>query len=251
MSLLDHLSFQLYSARLMPTLEAQFDLLAEVGYRLVEPWGGLLGEPDRLRRLLDQHGMRAPSCHVGIERLREDCAGTARLMAGLGITTAIVPAPVEGERQMDAAGWQRLGAELQGWVQPLADHGLTLGWHNHHWEYAPLPDGRLPLDVMFDAAPGLVWEADLAWIVRGGADPVAELAKRPGRTPFVHVTDIAPAGTCLDEDGWADVGHGVLDWAAIMAAVRAAGATTFVVEHDKPSDARRFARRSYETISRW
>ena len=54
-----------------------------------------------------------------------------------------------------------------------------------------------------------------------------------------------------DEDGWADVGHGALDWPPILAAINAAGMRTFIVEHDKPSDAERFARRSYETISGW
>jgi sugar phosphate isomerase/epimerase len=43
----------------------------------------------------------------------------------------------------------------------------------------------------------------------------------------------------------------VLDWPPIMAAVSAAGASIYVVEHDKPSDAERFARRSFETISHW
>jgi sugar phosphate isomerase/epimerase len=250
-SYLDRLSFQLYSARLMPTLEDQFDMLARVGYRLVEPWGGLLAEPERLQGLLDKHAMLAPSCHVGIDRLRDDAAGTAALLKGLGVETAIVPAPPQGKFENDEDGWRALGAELQGYAAAMADAGLALAWHNHAWEYKPTASGRIPLDLIFEAAPDLQWEADIAWIVRGGGDPVAELAKRPGRTPLVHVKDIAPQGECADEDGWADVGHGVLDWTSIMAAVDDAGATTFVVEHDKPSDAERFARRSYETIARW
>jgi sugar phosphate isomerase/epimerase len=248
---LDRLSFQLYSARLMPTLEDQFDMLERIGYRLVEPWGGLLDEPERLRGLLDSYAMQAPSCHVGIERLRSDPPGTAALLRGLGVEIAVVPAPPQGRFDNDEAGWRALGAELQTYAAPMADAGLALAWHNHHWEYKPTASGAIPLDLIFDAAPDLQWEADLAWIVRGGADPIAELAKRPSRTPLLHVKDIAPAGECADEDGWADVGHGVLDWTSIMAAAVAAGATTFVVEHDKPSDAERFARRSYETISRW
>ncbi len=113
MSYLDRLSFQLYSARLMPTLEDQFDMLARVGYRLVEPWGGLLAEPERLQGLLDKHAMLAPSCHVGIDRLRDDAAGTAALLKGLGVETAVVPAPPQGKFENDEDGWRALGAELQ------------------------------------------------------------------------------------------------------------------------------------------
>ena len=71
------------------------------------------------------------------------------------------------------------------------------------------------------------------------------------RVVACHVKDIAPAGQCLDEDGWADPGHGVLDWTALRAAMQEAGVKLFVVEHDKPSDVARFARRAAETIAQW
>ena len=63
--------------------------------------------------------------------------------------------------------------------------------------------------------------------------------------------DIAPPGQCLDEDGWADPGHGVLDWAALVAAMQGIGVKLLVVEHDKPNDVARFARRAAEAVSRW
>ena len=87
--------------------------------------------------------------------------------------------------------------------------------------------------------------------MRGGADPIAELQARAHKVVAVHVKDLATAGECADEDGWADVGHGTLDWLSIMAAVHATPAKYFVVEHDKPSDAARFARRSFDNIARW
>jgi hypothetical protein len=46
--------------------------------------------------------------------------------------------------------------------------------------------------------------ADLAWIVRGHADPVAEIKRYASRIVSAHIKDIAPAGQCADEDGWAD-----------------------------------------------
>ena len=59
-----------------------------------------------------------------------------------------------------------------------------------------------------------------------------------------------PAGTKLDEDGWADVGDGVLDWRGQLApAALANGARWLVAEHDKPSDPARFARRSFAFLN--
>ncbi|MCV0429614.1 MAG: sugar phosphate isomerase/epimerase, partial [Roseibium sp.] len=77
----------------------------------------------------------------------------------------------------------------------------------------------------------------MAWIERYG-----------DRITAAHVKDIAPEGECLDEDGWADVGHGVMDWKGLMAALRNIGVDLFVLEHDKPSDFDRFATRSIEAF---
>ena len=38
----------------------------------------------------------------------------------------------------------------------------------------------------------LLWEADIAWVVRGNADPKAWIDRYRGRIPLVHVKDIAP-----------------------------------------------------------
>ena len=61
---------------------------------------------------------------------------------------------------------------------------------------------------------------------------------------MLSTKDIAPEGENEEEDGWADVGHGTLDWTGLTRALQGAGVDLFVMEHDKPADARRFAERS-------
>jgi len=74
--------------------------------------------------------------------------------------------------------------------------------------------------------------------------PDAWIKAEADRLIAVHIKDIAPAGTMEDEDGWADIGEGTLDWAALMASLRDTAARLFIMEHDNPSDDERFARRS-------
>jgi sugar phosphate isomerase/epimerase len=62
---------------------------------------------------------------------------------------------------------------------------------------------------------------------------------------------LAPAGSDPDEQGWADVGHGTLDWNRILPAMKSAGAKLFVAEHDNPSDVERFARRARAAVAEW
>jgi sugar phosphate isomerase/epimerase len=104
--------------------------------------------------------------------------------------------------------------------------------------------GRIPQDRIFEGGPGLEWEMDVAWVIRGGADPLAWIEKYKDRITAAHVKDIAPAGENTDEDGWSDVGHGTVDWKSIMAALRKIGVKHFVMEHDNPKDDARFATRS-------
>ena len=245
------LSFQLYSARSLQPLEEQFELLAALGYTQVEPFSGLLDDPSLLHSLLKRYRMAMPTIHVGMDRLRQDARGAARLCRDLGAQIIFAPAPLPLERDQDADGWRALGRELATISRAVVHEGLAFGWHNHHWEFAPLADGRTFLDLLFEEAPDLLWEADLAWVVRAGADPVAELTRRRDRVAALHVKDLAPDGENEDEGGWADPGHGVMDWDRIRMAMADAGVKLLVVEHDKPSDVARFARRAQETVASW
>ena len=68
------------------------------------------------------------------------------------------------------------------------------------------------------------------------------------RITAVHVKDIAPAGEATNEDGWADVGSGVLNWRDLWRVCRQAGAEWMVVEHDKPADPAATARNSFSFL---
>jgi sugar phosphate isomerase/epimerase len=251
MTPIEGLSFQLYSARTLEPMEAQFELLAGLGYKKVEPFGGLLNDPQRLKSQLEVHGLSMPTSHVGLDRLRDDPVAAVQLCRGLGVQTIYAPAPPLGERVGGEAEWTALGRELDRIGKIVTAEGLRFGWHNHHWEFAKAADGRRYLDILLEQAPDLLWQADLAWMVRGGADPITELRRYAGRIKSVHVKDIAPAGTCLDEDGWADPGHGVLDWSTLLPVLKQIGVNLFVAEHDKPNDVARFARRAFATVAAW
>jgi sugar phosphate isomerase/epimerase len=161
-----------------------------------------------------------------------------------------MPAVPAEERDRPAGYWRRLGAELAEIAARLAPERLGLGYHNHHWELKPYEDGSRPLEHLFEAAAGsqLGWQADVAWLARGEVEPIAWLERYRDRLVSAHVKDIAAAGRNLDEDGWADVGAGTLDWPGLWRAAVRLGARWMVLEHDKPSDPVRFARVSREFV---
>lgn len=247
MSIADVLSIQLYSLRNYADLDRQLDALAETGFRYVETIGSHLADARGTRAKLDARGLAAPTGHVGMADLRTRLDWVADQARTVGIEELFMPAVPPEERDQPADRWRKVGEDLAEMAERLAGHGIRLGYHNHHWEMKPYEDGRRPLEILFEAAQGskLTWEADVAWLVRGGVDPVEWLERYRDRLTAVHVKDIAPEGQNVDEDGWADVGRGVLDWRTLWQEARSRGAHWMVLEHDKPKDAVAFARNSY------
>ena len=243
------IAYQLYCSRNFPPLAHTLDMLAGQGWEAVEGYGGLYGALDDLKAGLDRAGLAMPSGHFGLDMVEGDPARAIEVARALGVQKVFVPYVGAGDRPADAAGWAAFAARLAEAGKPIRDAGLGYGWHNHDFELADLGDGTTPLDHI--AGAGLDLELDLAWVARGGGDPVAWLRKLAGQVTAVHVKDIAPTGEAADEDGWADVGHGTMPWDAIRAELAAQGIDHWVVEHDNPSDHARFAARSLATLKSW
>ena len=243
------ISYQLYCSRNFPPLADTLKMLADAGFTEVEGFGGLLDDPAALKAALDGSGLKMTSCHIGLDMLESDPAGTVAMLQDLGVEKAFVPYLMPDQRPTDTAGWTAFAQRLDKAGQVVRDAGMTFGWHNHDFEFVTTPEGDLPQDIIANVSDGMMLELDLGWVLRAGHDPVATIAKYKGKIASVHVKDIAPAGEATDEDGWADVGHGVQDWGAIHAALQAAGIDHYVLEHDNPSDHARFATRSIATLN--
>jgi sugar phosphate isomerase/epimerase len=246
MSIADVLSIQLYTMRSLGDLDRILDAVAEAGYRHVETVNSHLDDAATTRAKLDARGLKAPSSHVSLAALRERPEAVIEAARTLGVEQLFMPAVPPEQRDMAADGWRALGRELGHMSERLPTQGIELGYHNHHWELQPKDGAKTALELIFEAAEGspLTWQADVAWLVRGGVEPKAWLQRYRTRLTSAHVKDIAPSGQNQDEDGWADIGAGVLDWRDLWPACRDAGARWMVVEHDKPKDPARTARAS-------
>ena len=242
------LSFQLYSAR-------KFDLvtilphLASIGFTEVEGYGGLYDDLATLRNNLDMNGLRMTSGHFDFAMLRDSPETAIHIARTLDMDAVIIPHLKPDQRPKDFDGWQAFGQTLAQLCSSVVDAGLTFGWHNHDFEFLPCTNGRYPIEAIMEASPDIMLELDLAWVHVAGLDPVDWLQTYSRRLVAAHVKDRAPDGNCADEDGWADLGHGVMDWSRIAPAMTAAGVDLMVLEHDNPSDAKRFASRSMAAAS--
>ena len=219
--------------------------LQAMGISHVEGYGGVYGDPAAYRAAMDANGITMPSGHMGLDDIEADFAATMDLVRAFGIQRVYAPYLEEKDRPTTAEGYAKLARRLNAAAQLYAAKGVSFGWHNHDFEFVALPDGAIPMEILLEQAADIKWEADLAWIVRGGGDPLDYIQRYGDRLSAIHVKDIAAAGTNLDEDGWSDLGAGTLDWAALLKACRAQSSDLiYVLEHDKPSDPMAYATRS-------
>ncbi len=243
------ISFQLYSARNYPPVEPQLEALAAIGFDAVEPYRGAYGNNAAgFRRKLDAVGLACPTAHIALDLLDSDRPAAIAEAETLGLETVVAPYLVPEKRPIDIAGWKALADRLSGHAAALAEKGLKLAWHNHDFEYKPLPDGSRPIDHLI-GAKGVNFEADLGWIARAGKDIAAEIKRFPGKLAAFHVKDVAPAGTTVD-DGWTDIGAGTIDWPGLLPTIAGSGSDLLIFEHDNPSDWRGFAARSYVYVGK-
>ena len=246
-----NLSYQMYSSRNFGPVEKTLEMVAGVGFKHVEGYGGMFSDIPAFAAALKSNGLTMSTSHVGLDQVESDPQGIIEMGKMVGLRSVYVPFVMPDDRPSDGIGWAEFGQRVAEAGAPLREAGLGFGWHNHDFEFVPCEDEMVPIISMIEAAPELELELDIAWVARAGEDPVAWINRLKDRLTAVHVKDIAPAGECANEDGWADVGHGTMDWAAINAALAGSAVHTAVCEHDNPSDDKRFATRSFATASKF
>jgi sugar phosphate isomerase/epimerase len=247
------ISFQLYSARNFKPWEPFLAHLAACGYSEVEGYGDpdIYDAPEQFRDLLTRHNLTMPTGHVfPVMALETDRKKLLYVARTLGMRAIYCPYILPEEQPKSAAGWKAWGRRLAQTGEWLRGEGIAFGWHNHDFEFVKLKDGSFPIERIFEGGPLLDWECDIAWVAHARQNPVKWLKTYADRITAVHLKDNAPKGENLDQHGQTDVGRGTIKWPEVFAAIKATRCLHHVVEHDNPKDAKSFAKRSYDFISK-
>lgn len=177
--------------------------VAALGVESVEPYAVVLPNRTRAQRLEDARSLKADidAAGLAVSSVHNPIPGPAdadwlfEALAELGAPIAVVPVP-EGlagfprDAFADAETPARYGERLSALVDVAERHGMRVGYHNHEFEWAPLPDGRLGYDVLWEHTdPRVVAEVDLYWAQGAGQAPADVVAKLGPRVELVHVKD--------------------------------------------------------------
>jgi sugar phosphate isomerase/epimerase len=230
----DQIAVQLYTLRAETARDLPGTLrkVSGAGYRAVELAGLPPIEPERLRDLLAAEQLAPVASHESLETLRADPGAVLERLSIVGCPRVIVPWLPEPERT-SAADVRRVAGELSEIARVCAGRGISLGYHNHAFEFEPL-DGTSVWAVLLDTLTlDIELEIDVYWAAIGGRDPVEVIRSAGERVRLLHMKDVA-AGS---ERGDVTPGDGTLAWPEIVVAGTTAGVEWYVVEEDNPKDA--------------
>ena len=145
-------------------------------------------------------------------------------------------------RPLDEAGARRVAATFNAWGRALRAEGFRFAYHTHGLEFSPLP-GRPGLTVfdllMRETKPLWVnFEMDVFWVYHAGQDPVALLARYPGRWSLLHVKDMRSGAAFGPEPSKASpednvaVGSGRIDWPGVLRQAERCGVEHYFIEDE-------------------
>jgi sugar phosphate isomerase/epimerase len=235
------IGIQLYTLRDFVRTKKEFidtlDRVAEIGYEAIEiaAVGCMEGDSpevsaEECAKLAAERNLAVPATHCGWSDLAGNVCKVIDWHLALGAKIIAIPVPPEGVHEGGIQAyrdWLPKGKEI---ADKLAEHGLTLSYHNHAMEFERMaPKGERPFDVMVNEAPWLAFELDTHWVHHSGTEVVPTIQRLKGRLPCVHLKDTMPYGW---EVSFAPVGEGNLNWNAILPAFKAAGSEWVFVEQD-------------------
>jgi sugar phosphate isomerase/epimerase len=221
-------------------------MVAEIGVTRLElcspigfgPEFASLADAKFVRKVLEDHGMRAESSHFSMGELRNSHEQSIEWAKGIGITQMITatlgkngaPGPTLDEVKRAADEYNRIAAAS-------AKAGLQQGLHNEDFEHT-MVDGKRTYELLFDLLdPKLVkFQFQMSAITVGlvGAE---YFLKYPGRFNSMHLQDVdmnAPVPTEAKAGRRPQVamGEGTIDWVKTFTAAKVGGVKNYFVEQN-------------------
>lgn len=200
--------------------------IGAAGYEGTEMFDGNVSDyadrPDELRELLAIAGLELVSVYAGANFVYADIlpdelhrvAQAAELAATFGAQRLVVGGGARRAAGTSDGDYDRLADALDRVADIAEQYGVEASYHPHLTTIVESPDEleRLLPRTRIGFCP------DTAHLAAGGGDPAALIRAYPDRISHVHLKDVR-----LDPVQFLPLGHGVLDFADILQAVRDVG----------------------------
>lgn len=209
------IGLQLYSVReeMKQDFEGTVTRVAEMGYVGVETAGFPEGVTAAdAKKLFDKLGLQVISAHSALplgDKKNEVLDNLAALGCQYLVCPWLSPDYYSALDQVKGAADQ-----LNEAAAVATENGLTLLYHNHHFEFLTV-GGEIAFHKLLELVdPAVKFEIDTYWVKVGGPDPVAIITQLGDRAPLLHIKD----GPGNREEPMLAVGEGIMDFHEVIKA---------------------------------
>lgn len=224
------IGFQLWSLHDVPDpLPHVLDRVGESGFEGVEFAGLDDTAENEIRRALDRNGLETAGMHVAIDEIEAAPGDVAETCRTFDCKHVVVPW-LDHANFEDREAIEATASRLDTLADTVADHGLTLHYHNHDQEFATV-DHRPALSHLVDATNAVRFQLDLGWVGAAGYAPLPFLESIGDRVDLVHLKDYD-----VDIHEPVPVGTGHLDVPATVDLVDESGVDWLIYEAETAPD---------------
>lgn len=186
-----------------------------------------------LRAQFDDAGLACCGYHTGYATFKDHdlLKRTAAHMNAVGARHLMCSGV---EKNDDPDAYKRSADVFNAAGALLASAGVTLAYHNHHWEFFPLAGGGRGMDLLLAHTDAAVVKCcwDVFWLACAGEDPAAFVTRHADRATYFHFKDGTFDAAAQKPLTFTELGRGDVDLAAAYAAVKALSPSWIATEQD-------------------
>ena len=250
------ISFQLYTARKFQPYQKIFEFISSTGIKNIELFALSDFDEKELKDLLQEYNFTTISAHISFESL-ENLQVIIKKIKYLDIKHAIIPAPkaIPGRNfedffKLNENEWIEFGKAISNYIKIFHDNNLTLGYHNHSFEFIQLPNGKYPMELILDQDENLKFEIDLGWTTAGKANPIDWIEKYKSRIIACHLKDFYTNDDMLNHSNQSSIGEGFINWKELLEKISKTPCEVIAIEHDDPIDYKAYINKSLEYLTK-
>jgi sugar phosphate isomerase/epimerase len=183
------------------------DAVRSSGFTAVE---GSSDDAEGFRKLLDERSLRCSALHVALSS-GINAKELVKKLKILGATHCLNSGVLRWNDR-DEACYRESARQLNEAGRILKSEGIGFHYHNHDFEFTETFSGKTGFDILQEDLDPSAMDLgiDVAWIKKGGLDPVTFLRTHRERISYLHLKDYT-------KDGWTELGTGEVPLADVIA----------------------------------
>ncbi|MBE6611307.1 MAG: sugar phosphate isomerase/epimerase [Ruminococcaceae bacterium] len=203
--------------------------VAKIGYKCVQVSGvGPEVDAKVIKKVLDDTGVKVILTHTNPKRIVEETEAVIEEHELFGCD-CIGIGGIFSYKPFTTENLKRFTDDFAPAIEKITKAGKQFLYHNHKFEFEKLPSGELLFEFIMNSSPDLKLTFDTFWAQAGGVDPAARIELWKDKIAVTHFKDM-----CIIEDQqkFAPVGEGNMNFDRIVEACKKAGIKYHMVEQD-------------------